>query len=178
MKKIVLSVFALLSFNLAFANADQGELDPIKEVKVEIPATVEDVDSISLEELANLLIRELTGEGNASIDLPAPFDPYNGSVVFEWWMLFVGLLTPIITYLAFRFFPAINNLDLYIRSASIAIICILIVIFMLKDGVNMGTIGQAIFAFVLQAVSYKSLWKGLGLQSKKSKAFVEAKRSS
>jgi len=130
---------------------------------------VQDTIGPDIKETSEEVIEVLTGD-EVTIDVPPTFDPFNPAVVMEWWVFIYGLLSPIGLYLLFQFWPGLNRKDLIIKSISVGVIAITLVVVARGQGADFQTIASAVFALVLQTGSYRSMYKPLGLKSKKKES--------
>lgn len=133
------------------------------------------VDSTSfpfetIEDVANEVIKVITSDPEAGgVVLPEKIDVSNTQNLFEWWMFLYSLIMPLGLWLFHRFWPSSNKSELIIKSTSVGIVVLLIIIF--SKGVTIAVIGQAILAFLMKVLTYDKFYKPLGVVSPKTQDY-------
>lgn len=157
MKKIFRSsvMFLTLMFALAMPTIAQDTLT------TEQPPPIEDV--------VNEVIKVITNDSTAVISIPGAFDPSNPASVFEWWMFIFALLMPIGLWVLHKVWPSQTKKTLILKSTSIAIIVLLIIVY--SNGASLLVIGQAVLAFIMKVFSYDKLLQPIGLDSPKPRNY-------
>lgn len=157
---ITLTVFAQRDGATYSSNQEKALLQP----KSIFDIAEEDSTGVSFEELVNQVIQALTNS-DAEIQVPGKFDPRDSQNVFDWWIWVYGLLFPVGMWVISRFWPSASKPELILKSTSIGIIVLLMIVFL--KGASFLVIGQAVLAFIFKTVTYKELYQPLGLSSAK-----------
>lgn len=170
MTGFLIGMIALVSFGQTGRSAEASISDEPKLEKsvIDIAAASDTVPVVSFEELVNQVIQAVT-DSQAEITLPGKFDPKNSQNIFDWWIFIYGLVAPIGMFVILKFWPSASKPELILKSTSIGIVVLLIIVF-LKGG-SIVVIGQAVLAFVFQAFSYDKLYNPLGLKSARTNAY-------
>jgi hypothetical protein len=104
-----------------------------------------------------------------SVIFPLPIDPLNPDSLFAWWQFIYAFLTPVGIYIFNKYFPSNTQQELIIKSSSVAILVLIVIIFF--KGFTLVTLGQAVLAFIMQVISYDKVMKPLGMESPKLKSY-------
>lgn len=127
------------------------------------------VEQQPIEDVISEVIKTLTKDSTAVVQLPGVFDPTNQESIFEWWMFIFGLLMPIGLWFLHKVWPSQTKKTLILKSTSIAIIVLLIIVF--SKGASILVIGQAILAFIMKVLSYDKFLQPMGLGSPKPRNY-------
>jgi len=143
------------------SNGQDAATEPVIETNTEIVTA--DGDSISFGEMVNQILAVITANPDAQISLPDKFDPSSTDNIFQWWMFIYALVMPLGLWIIHRFWPSTTKKDLILKSTSIGIVVLLIIVF--SKGASMLIIGQAVIAFIMKAFTYDKVYAAIGLQS-------------
>lgn len=161
MTGFLIAMITMVSFAQSGRDAEEVTGPTLEKGIVEV-AQQSDTVAVSFEELVNQVIQAVT-DSEAEITLPGKFDPNNSGSVFSWWIFIYGLIAPIGMYIIMKFWPSATKSQLILKSTSIGIVVLLIIVF--SKGASIVIIGQAVLAFIFQAFSYDKLYNPLGMKS-------------
>lgn len=106
---------------------------------------------------------------SAQVIFPDLIDPSNSGSVFAWWQFIYMILTPIGIYFFGKFFPSSSKSELIIKSTSIAVVVLLIILGV--KGYTLMGIGQALVALIGQVFFYDKVLNPLGFNTEKTKSY-------
>lgn len=165
MKKQFFLSFTLVFF--AFVGFSQFERPPDdSQPRFEQQATPE----LNLEDVAQDVLQIIARDSNAIASLPGGgFDATDITSVFDWWVFLFSLIMPFGLWVFHRFFPSVTKKELILKSTSIAVIVLMIIVGL--KGMTIAVIGQAVLAFIMKVVAYDKVLQPLGLDSPRSEDY-------
>lgn len=173
-KSLLIGALVVMLWGFMFGSYAQDTRDaeavagPTLEKSIVEVAEAQDTVTVSFEELMNEVIQAITNS-DAQITLPPAFNPNDVNNVMSWWWFIYGLVAPIGMFLILKFWPSASKPELILKSTSIGIVVLLIIIF--SKGASIIVIGQAVLAFIFQAFTYDKLYNPLGLKSAKKEGY-------
>ena len=159
--------FFMLAFIVGLFTLTFGQDPPIEQptpIEIEQSAPIEQPGSIDLKDLANDVIKVIAKDSTLITQIPGGgFDTTNSKSIFEWWMFIFSLVMPLGLWVINKFFPSTKKKELILKSTSIAIVVLLIIV--LSKGATILVIGQAVLAFIMEVLAYDKILQPLGLDT-------------
>ena len=164
MKNFVFVLLLMFGSMLSFGQA--------KDATPTLPTATEQVaiDSPTIHDVVDNTVQILTDNPNAEVKIPETVNPTDTNSLIKWWWFIYGLLMPIGTFIFNRFFPSSKKRELIIKSTSVAILTL--VVLLTWKGYAMLAVMQGVMGFVMQFFMYDKLYNPAGLKSFRKKNYV------
>lgn len=134
-----------------------------------IPFFVVGQESTTTQQIVSEVLKVISQDSLVFPNAPEQFNPKSAQNVFDWWVIIYSLVMPLGIWVFHRFFPSFTKKELVLKSTSIAITILLIIVFL--KGASGVVISQAILAFLTKIAIYEKFYKSIGLDSKKPEGY-------
>lgn len=169
-KQFFLSMTLILFAFVGFGQFERPPDDIAPEPGVQIEQPAAPAPALNLEDVAQDVLQIIARDSNAIAVLPGGgFDATDITSIFDWWIFLFSLIMPFGLWVFHRFFPSVTKKELILKSTSVAVVVLMIIIGL--KGMTLAVIGQAVLAFIMKVVAYDKVLQPLGLDSPKSQEY-------